>query len=376
MARIHNFSAGPAALPLPVLERVQRELIDFDGTGMSIMEQSHRGPTYERVHHDAIARLRTLLALDDRFEVLLLQGGASLQFAMVPINFLGGPRRADYVVTGTWGKKAVAEANRQHPNSARIAVDTHDESGFAGHLPASDALELDPRAVYCHVTSNNTIMGTQFRGEAWPETDGVPLVADVSSDYLGRRLPLDRFGLIYGGAQKNIGPSGLCVVIAKKSFLAQANADITNILSYRAHLEKNSTYHTPNTFAVYVMWLVLQWLEDQGGLDAMATRNDKQAASVYAVLDAYPDFYRPRVAQADRSVMNVTFSLPTPELDQAFVAEAQAKGMNGLKGHRSVGGIRASLYNATPDAAVEAHNAFMDEFSRRHRKQAAQNGLQ
>lgn len=358
MARIHNFNAGPAALPLPVLEKVQSELLDFDGTGMSIMEHSHRGKAFDAVHNDAIARLKGLLGIGDEHQVLFLQGGASLQFAMLPHNFVADGQSADYVVTGSWTKKALQECNRIA--KGRAAADMH-QDGVCTRVPKQEELQLDGNARYCHITSNNTIFGTQWH--AWPDTGSVPLVADMSSDILWRKHDLSKLDMIYAGAQKNVGPSGVCIVIAKKSFLATAKTEgVANILSYAVHADKNSLYHTPNTFGIYMIRTVLQHLEERGGLDAVEKDNRDKAALLYDTIDGDADFWRAPVEKESRSLMNVVFRLPSEDLEKRFVAEATAKGLGGLKGHRSVGGIRASIYNAATRASVEALVAFMAAF--------------
>lgn len=358
MARIHNFNAGPAALPLPVLEKVQSELLDFDGTGMSIMEHSHRGKAFDAVHNDAIARLKNLLGIGDEHQVLFLQGGASLQFAMLPHNFVGDGQSADYVVTGSWTKKALQECNRIA--KGRAAADMH-QDGVCTRVPKQDELKLDGDARYCHITSNNTIFGTQWH--AWPDTGSVPLVADMSSDILWRKHDLSKLDMIYAGAQKNVGPSGVCIVIAKKSFLATAKTEgVANILSYAVHADKNSLYHTPNTFGIYMIRTVLQHLEERGGLDVVEKDNREKAALLYDTIDGDADFWRAAVDKESRSLMNVVFRLPSEDLEKRFVAEATEKGLGGLKGHRSVGGIRASIYNAATRASVEALVAFMGAF--------------
>jgi phosphoserine aminotransferase len=357
MSRIHNFNAGPAALPLPVLERAQKELVEFDGTGMSILEHSHRGAAYDAVHNEAIAGLRSLMGIGDDYEVLFLQGGASLQFAMLPMNLLPGGKSADYVVTGAWSKKALGEAKMV--GNARAAADVHVD-GLCTTIPKQADLDLDDDAAYVHVTSNNTIFGTQFHD--WPDTGEVPLIADMSSDILWRPTDVSRFSLIYAGAQKNVGPSGMAIVIARKSLLAGAREDLPNILRYSVHASKNSLFNTPNSFAVYMVRNVVQYLQGLGGLDAVEKLNRDKAALLYGALDADPDFFRTRVAKDSRSTMNVVFNLPSEELEKKFVAEATAAGLNGLKGHRSVGGIRASIYNAVPLASVQALVDFMAAF--------------
>ncbi|HHH11826.1 MAG TPA: 3-phosphoserine/phosphohydroxythreonine transaminase [Sorangium sp.] len=360
MARIHNFNAGPAALPLPVLQRAQAEMLDYAGSGMSILEHSHRGKVYDAVHNEAMQLLRELLDISDAYEVLFLQGGASLQFAMLPMNFLAAGDSADYVMTGTWSEKALQEAQRIA--NARAAGGSVTTAGLQ-RLPRQAELSLDDEARYLHITSNNTIRGTQFHH--WPNPGSAELVADMSSDILSRPLDVSRFGMVYAGAQKNVGPSGLAIVILKKSWLAQAREDLPNILRYAIHASKRSLYHTPNSFAVYMVRHVLNHLKELGGLTAVEKNNQAKATLLYDAIDGDADFYRCPVAVDSRSLMNVVFNLPTAELEAAFVAQAAAAGLNGLKGHRSVGGIRASIYNAVPLQAVEALVTFMRSFRAR-----------
>jgi len=362
MARIHNFNAGPAALPLPVLERAQREMVEYEGTGMSLLEHSHRGATYDAVHNEAIQRLRDLANIPEDYEVLFLQGGASLQFAMIPMNFLGEGKSADYVVTGAWSKKAIGEAKMvgaMAGGTARAAADVYVD-GVCTRIPKQDELELNGGAAYTHITTNNTIFGTQYH--ELPDTGDVPLFADMSSDIFWRPLDVTKFGLIYAGAQKNVGPSGLAIVIVKKSLVEQARKEIPNILRYDIHAGKNSLFNTPNTFAIYMVRNVAQYLQELGGLDAVEKINREKGGLIYAAIDADPDFFRASVDKDSRSFMNVVFRLPNEELDKKFVAQAADKGLWGLKGHRSVGGIRASIYNAVSKQAVEALVAFMEDF--------------
>lgn len=357
MARAINFNAGPAALPLAALERAQRELLDVGSTGMSIMEHSHRGKTYEGVHNEAIALLRELLAIDDSYDVLLMQGGASAQFAIVPMNLLGAGQTADYVLTGAWSKKAFKEA--KVVGNAQLAGSTEQDGKFA-RIPKQSELKLDPNAAYVHITSNNTIFGTQWH--AFPDTGSVPLVADMSSDILWRPLDVSKFGLIYAGAQKNLGPSGVTVVIVKKSLVEAGRKDIPAIFQYRTHADANSLYNTPPTFGIYLLRNVLAHVKEAGGLVATEKRNRDKAALLYAAIDERADFYRCPVERDSRSVMNVVFTLPTPELEAEFVQKAQAQGMTGLKGHRSVGGVRVSIYNAAPREWIETLAQFMKTF--------------
>jgi phosphoserine aminotransferase len=360
MSRVHNFNAGPAALPLPVLQRARDELVDYRETGMSIMEHSHRGKAYEAVHDEAIALLRELCGIGDDSLVLLLQGGASLQFAMVPMNLCTGGKSADYVLTGSWSKKAFAEAKRCA--RARVAATTEVDGRFE-RIPRQEELELDPEAAYVHITSNNTIFGTQWH--AFPETGKVPLVVDMSSDFLWRPMNLDAFGLVYAGAQKNIGPSGLVVVVMKKSLLAAPPPTLPVILGYAIHAENNSLYNTPNTFGIYIMREVLRGVKERGGLAAVEQDNRAKAALLYGAIDGASDFYRCPVERDSRSTMNVVFRLPSEELEAKFVSEATSRGLVGLKGHRSAGGIRASIYNAVSKESVAALVDFMSGFRKR-----------
>ncbi len=357
MTRVKNFNAGPAALPLPALERAQRELLDFDHTGMSIMEHSHRGKAYEGVHNEAIALLRELLGVPDTHHVLLLQGGASQQFAMIPMNLLGQGQTADYVLTGAWSKKAIGEAKTV--GATRIAMSTEADGKYR-RVPKSSELKLDPSAAYLHLTSNETIDGVQFQD--FPRTGAVPLVADMSSDLLWRPIDVSNFGLIYAGAQKNIGPSGLTLVIVRKDLVEKGRTDIPKIFRYSTHAAENSLYNTPPTFSIYLVRNVLDLVKKGGGLAAVERRNRDKGDLLYAAIDARPDFYRCPVERDSRSYMNVVFNLPTAELEAEFVASASKAGFVGLKGHRSVGGIRASIYNAVELEWVRALVDFMNHF--------------
>jgi phosphoserine aminotransferase len=356
--RVHNFNAGPAALPLSALERARDELIDYDGTGMSIIEHSHRGKDYEKVHAEAIALLRELAGIPDTHAVLFLQGGASQQFATIPMNFLPQGKSADYVLTGVWGEKALAEA--QILSRVRIAATT---GPTFHHAPSDAEISIEGDAAYVHYTTNETIHGVQFHHV--PDAHGRPLLCDMSSDILSRPLDVAKHALIYAGAQKNIGPSGLVVVIVDKALAAAGRKDIPKIFRYQTHVENDSLYNTAPTFSVYLMRNVLVWLKEKGGLAAMAAENRKKAETLYGAIDENEAFYRAPVRRDSRSEMNVVFRLPTPELEERFVKEAKAADMVGLKGHRSVGGIRVSLYNAVALASVEVLAAFMREFVRR-----------
>jgi phosphoserine aminotransferase len=359
MARAMNFNAGPAALPLDALERAQRELPDFAGTGMSIMEHSHRGKAYEAVHNEAITLVRELLAVPDSYDVLFLQGGASQQFAVVPMNLLPAGKSADYIVTGAWGKKAFQEAKTV--GTVRSAAKL-DPEAKPSRVPKASDLDLDPNAAYVHLTSNETIGGNQFH--EFPDVGAVPLVADMSSDILWRPIDVSKFGLIYAGAQKNIGPSGVALVIVKKELVAAGRTDVPKIFRYSTHAAENSLYNTPPTFSVYLVRNVLDSVKKNGGLAAMEKRNREKASLIYTAIDARPGFYSCPVERDARSVMNVVFNLPTPDLEAEFLAAAQKKGMVGLKGHRSVGGIRASIYNAVTLEWVQALADFMNGFQK------------
>ncbi len=358
--RAINFNAGPAGLPLPALERARDELLDYQGTGMSILEHSHRGKEYEAVHEEAIALLTRLLGIPDSHQVLFLQGGASFQFAMVPLNFLPPGASADYLVTGTWSEKALSEAKLV--GTPRVAANTADKDGRYTRIPRQGELQLNPDATYVHLTSNNTIFGTQWH--AWPQVGTVPLVADMSSDFLWRPTDVSRFGLIYAGAQKNLGPAGVTVVVARKDLIARGRKDIPKILRYETFAEGNSLYNTPPTFAIYLMRNVLAWIEEQGGLTAMERRNIEKAELLYSALDRMSGFYRAPVEKASRSTMNIVFRLPTEDLDARFVAEAKKQRMWGLKGHRVAGGIRVSAYNAVSPENIRTLVSFMEAFAK------------
>ena len=361
MSRVTNFNAGPAAIPLPVLETAQRELLEFDGTGMSIMEHSHRGKAYEGVHHDAIARLKKLLGAGDDHEVLLIQGGANQQFAQIPMNLLPAGASADYILTGQWGDKAFAEAQLASPG-AKIRAAYKAPKGPVTKLPAQGELDLDAKATYVHLTSNETIDGNQW--QTFPDVGAVPLVADMSSDFLSRRIDTKRYGIIYAGAQKNLGPSGVTCVVITKELVERGRKDIPAIFRYQSHAAAQSLYNTPPTFAIYLVRGVLQWIEAQGGLAGIEAINEKKAQTLYGAIDADPEYWKAPVDKAVRSRMNVVFRLPTEDAEERFVKEATKAGMIGLKGHRSVGGIRASIYNAVSQADVDTLVSFMKSFKR------------
>jgi phosphoserine aminotransferase len=361
MARTINFNAGPAALPLPALERARAELLDFAGTGMSVMEHSHRGKEYEAVHREAMSLLRELLGIPDDYVVLFLQGGASMQFAQIPMNYLPQGGTADYVVNGTWGDKAVAEAAVVAGGAggkANIAASTG--PAFT-RVSRQNELSLDPRAAYAHFTTNETIHGVEYFD--FPDFGKAPVICDMSSDFLWRKIDVSRFSLIYAGAQKNIGPSGVTVVIAKKSYVDAGRKDIAKIFQYRTHAENESLYNTPPTFGIYLVRNVLAWVKEVGGLSQIEAWNREKAKVLYGALDAHAGFYRCPVEPSSRSVMNVVFRLPTEALEDKLVKEAQARRMVGLKGHRSVGGIRVSTYNAVTVEWVKELAGFLTEFA-------------
>ncbi|CAB5079219.1 Phosphoserine aminotransferase (EC [Olavius algarvensis associated proteobacterium Delta 3] len=355
--RIYNFNAGPAALPLPVLEEIQGSFLNFDGSGMSITEVSHRSKWFDDVINDAIDRTKRILGLGDEYQVLFLQGGASTQFCMVPMNFLADGSTADYVDTGTWSTKAIKEAEILGKPIQMVASSADRDYAY---IPKD--IGFTPGAIYVHVTSNNTIKGTQWAD--FPDTAGVPLVSDMSSDIFSRKLDIDRFGLIYAGAQKNIGPAGVCMVIVRDDLLERVPENLPSMLKYTTFVKKNSMYNTPPCFAIYTVQLVLKWLEETiGGLDNMERLNREKAERLYSFFDT-SGFYRGTADADSRSMMNVTFRLPSEDLETRFVAEALENDLGGLKGHRSVGGCRASIYNPTPMAAIDALIDFMKEFEK------------
>jgi phosphoserine aminotransferase len=357
--RIYNFNAGPAALPLEVLEEIRDSFLNFGGSGMSITEISHRSALFDDVINDAIARTRRLLKLDDSFHVLFIQGGASLQFCMIPLNLLGQGDTADYVNTGTWSAKAIKEAEIQ---GKTITVAASSEDKNFSYIPKN--IRFNSKAVYIHITSNNTIKGTQWA--SYPETGDIPLIADMSSDIMSRPFDTGKFGLIYAGAQKNIGPAGVCMVIIREDMLKKVPGTLPSMLKYTTYASKNSMYNTPPCFAIYMIQLVMKWLEETvGGLDKMQQINQAKAGLLYEAIDG-GDFYQGTAEKDSRSAMNVTFRLPNETLEKQFVDQALKNGLGGLKGHRSVGGCRASIYNATSLTAVEALVDFMKTFARKN----------
>ncbi len=354
--RIWNFNAGPAALPLEVLEKIHEKWFNYEGAGMAVMEMSHRSKEYDAIHNHTVEMVKKLLGLGDEFHVLFLQGGASLQFAMVPMSYLGEGKTADYADTGSWSTKAIKEAKLF--GNVNLAFDGKAVEYM--RLPKQEDLNLTSGAVYVHLTSNNTIKGTQYFN--FPDTNGVPIVCDMSSDILSHRFDPKPFGLIYAGAQKNLGPSGVTLVIIRDDFYQKARTDLTSMLCYKTHVEKNSLYNTPNTFGIYTMGVVLDWIEELGGLDAMEARNKEKADLLYGFLDDNAGFFRTPVAKDSRSWMNVCLRLAGEELEPKFIAEGREAGFNGLKGHRSVGGVRVSMYNATPPEAIKDLLEFMKDF--------------
>jgi phosphoserine aminotransferase len=363
MKRVLNFNAGPATLPLPALERAREELLDFAGTGMSIMEHSHRGKDYEKVHGETTSLLRELMGIPADYAVLYLQGGASMQFAQIPMSFLTDGKCADYVVTGAWGEKALDEAKivgAQYGVPVHLAATTAKDKRFA-RLPAAAELALEDTAAYVHYTSNETIHGVQFH--AMPDFKGHAVVCDMSSDILSKRIDVSKYAFIYGGAQKNIGPSGVTLVIAKKSFLDQGRKDIPKIFQYRTHAENDSLYNTPPTFGIYLMRNVLSWIKDVGGIERIEAWNAEKGKLLYGAIDAHAGFYDCPVEKDARSLMNVVFRLPSEALEEKFVAEAKKENMVGLKGHRSVGGIRVSTYNAVTVEWIQTLADFMKRFA-------------
>jgi len=355
---IINFNAGPAGLPKPALHRAQEEFLDFEGTGISIMEHSHRGVSYDGVHQEARQLTKELLEIPDTHDVLFMQGGASQIFALLPMNFLPTGESADYVITGTWSKKALAEAKIL--GDARIAGSGEVDGKFI-RVPNQPELNLNESAAYCHITSNNTVSGTQYQN--FVESPGVPLVADMSSDIMWRPIDVSKFSMIYAGAQKNIGPSGVAMVIIEKSWVEKAATNIANYFRFRTPLEKQSLYNTPPTFSIYMIRNVLAHAAKQGGLSAIYDRNQKKAAIIYDAIDSSGGYYHSPVERESRSSMNVVFRLPNEEAEAQFISAAADEGMIGLKGHRSVGGCRASIYNAVSVDAVAQLAEFMQRFA-------------
>ncbi|MFC5464111.1 3-phosphoserine/phosphohydroxythreonine transaminase [Lederbergia graminis] len=354
--RTYNFNAGPSALPLEVLEKAQKELVDFRGNGMSVMELSHRSATFEEVHNEAISRLKNLFSIPDNYEILFLQGGASLQFSMIPMNFLQSGQQAAYIMTGSWSEKAIKEA-KLFGEPYEVAS-TKDEN--YNRIPSLSELNFHDNDAYVHLTSNNTIYGTQW--QEFPDTGDVPLIADMSSDIMSKPVDVSKFGIIYAGAQKNLGPSGVTVVIIRKDLIEKGNQQVPTMLKYSTHSKSNSLYNTPPTFGIYMLGEVLRWVEENGGLEAIEKKNTEKAKLIYDVIDESNGFYKGHAEKDSRSLMNITFNLQSEELEKKFLAEAKARGFVGLNGHRSVGGCRASTYNAVPYEACKALADLMKEF--------------
>jgi phosphoserine aminotransferase len=357
--RVFNFAAGPAVLPLPVLEEIQRDLVSLPGVGMSILEISHRSDTFESILAQAEADIRTLGNIPSNYKVLFLQGGASMQFSMVPMNLLTPGTTADYIDSGSWADKAIKEAKKV--GTVNVAATTKADN--YSRVPRQAELTLTPGAAYVHMTSNNTIEGTEYK--ALPDVGGAPLVNDTSSDMFSRPIDVSRHALIYSGAQKNMGPAGVTIVIVRDDVLARSQKSMPTMLNYAVHAENGSMYNTPPAFAVYALGLVMKWLRKQGGLTAIATVNERKAGKLYAEIDR-TGFFRGTADKDCRSLMNVTFRLASEDLEKQFVKESTAAGLDGLKGHRSVGGMRASIYNAFPEEGVDALVAFMREFERKN----------
>lgn len=360
MARKYNFNPGPATLPLEVLEKLEGNVVEFNGAGMSILEMSHRSPEYSAVHANVKEQLYSLFEVPENFDILLLGGGATLQFGMIPMNYLSEGKTADYIITGTWAKKAYNDAKLF--GNVNIAA-TSESSNFS-RVPRQDELDLTSDAVYVHLTSNNTIAGTQWR--TFPDTGTVPIFADMSSDILSRKIDFNKFGIIYSGAQKNLGPSGVTVIIIRKDFLEAGKEGLPAYLSYKTHAAKDSLYNTPPVFAIYILHLVLEWVEKQGGLIQIEKNNEKKGEILYGTMDDDSDFFRGAAEKDSRSMMNVTMRLPSEELEKTFISEAAEAGFHGLKGHRSVGGIRVSMYNAMSIQGIEKLIDFMKAFRKKH----------
>ncbi|MFJ5622494.1 3-phosphoserine/phosphohydroxythreonine transaminase [Peribacillus loiseleuriae] len=358
MKRARNFNAGPAALPEDVLKRAQSEWLNIDNTGMSVMELSHRSDTFETIHNHAIQTLKELMDIPENYEVLLLQGGASLQFSMVPMNLLQADQKADYVLTGVWSEKALQEAKKI--GTTRVVASTKD-SNYT-FIPKLSDIDYNQDAAYLHITSNNTIYGTQW--SEFPDTNNVPLVVDMSSDIFSKKIDVSKFGLIYAGAQKNLGPSGITVVIIRKDLISDSLDKIPTMLNYHTHQASNSLYNTPPTLAIYLLSLVLDWAKDLGGITKIEENNAKKAELLYHAIDSSDGFYQGHAKPDSRSYMNVTFTLPNKEIEQEFLQKAKDAGFIGLNGHRSVGGCRASIYNAVPLEHCQELADFMEHFKK------------
>ena len=356
MSRKYNFYAGPATLPLPVLEQIQEEMVDYRGMGLSLIETSHRSKEYDTVHNEALSLVKELLGVPDHYKIILLGGGATLQFSMVPLNLLDG-KSCDFTLTGSWAKKAYGDAKKA--GKVNIIFDGS-ETNYT-KLPDIASLTVNPDSAYLHMTSNETIQGTQW--QEFPDTGNVPLIADMSSDIMSRSLPIEKFGLIYAGAQKNLGPAGVALVIIRDDLLSRSPDTLTAYLNYNNHVEKNSLYNTPPVFSIYALKLVLEWVKEKGGLKAMEEVAEKKSSMLYNAIDESNGYYSCPVDASCRSKMNVVFRLPSEEAEKKFIDEATKQGMIGLKGHRSVGGCRASIYNAMPEEGVSKLVNFMRNFA-------------
>jgi phosphoserine aminotransferase len=354
--RIYNFSAGPAILPEDVLKEAQENLMALPGVGMSILEISHRSKPFESILNQTKEDIKKLLNISDDYSILFLQGGASLQFSMVPMNLMPPKNKADYIVTGVWSKKAVKEAKRV--GTVNIAATS--EATVFNRIPKQEELKLDPDASYVHFTSNNTIYGTQWKAE--PDTGKVPLICDASSDIFNRKIDIEKYGLVYAGAQKNMGPSGVTMLIFRNDLMERSSDTLPTMLNFKTHVENDSMFNTPNTFGIYIIGLVAKWLLKNGGLNKMHETNKHKAELLYNFIDKSNGYYKGHAEKDSRSLMNVTFNLATEELEKKIIADALAAGFSGLKGHRSVGGLRASIYNAFPTKGVEDLVSFMKEF--------------
>jgi len=354
--RVYNFNPGPSTLPLDVLKKVQEELLDYKGTGMSVMEISHRSAEYEEINNATIALTRELMGLDDKFHVLFLTGGASTQFAMIPLNFAHGGKKGAYIDTGSWSSKAIKEANLL--GGSHVAASSKGDQ--YRYIPKESDIKIPPDAAYLHITTNNTIFGTQW--QATPKITGVPLIADMSSDILSRRWDFAKYSFIYGGAQKNLGPSGVTLVVIHDDLLQKCKDGNPTMWDYRTHAKEKSLYNTPPSFGVYIIKLVLEWVKGQGGLVAVEKVNRAKQEKIYGLIDKFPDFFKGTVEKDSRSWMNINLRLPNEDMEKKFIGDAKKAGYVGLKGHRSVGGIRVSLYNAMTLEGTEKLAGFMEEF--------------
>jgi len=358
--RVYNFNPGPATLPTAVLEKAQRQFVDYHGKGLSVMEMSHRSPEYDEIHNQAINNIRKIMSIPDNYHVLFLQGGASTQFFHIPYNFLSKETEADYIITGSWSKKAIKEAKL----FGKVNVAASSEDVDFTRVPEQSEMNFSENAEYVHITSNNTIYGTQFH--TYPDTGNIPLIADMSSDIMSKRIDVSEFQLIYAGAQKNMGPAGVTLVILSDEMANKAKPDLPTMVNYKTHIEKNSLFNTPPTFGIYMIKLVTDWIIEIGGIEKVEEINNAKAEMLYNAIDKNPDFFKGTTEKSSRSKMNITMRLPSEDLEKEFIEGASKEGMIGLKGHRSVGGIRASLYNALPLDGVKKLTDFMEDFAAKH----------